>query len=101
MFPLLKRAEINGELQLPASAMICNFPRAQNDRPSLLYHDDVLTFIHEFTLICHTMCTTSSFNRFSGTSVEKDFVEMPSLMLENWMWDEKVITEISMHHQTK
>jgi len=58
--------------------MVCNFNKSTEDKPSLLNHSEVETFFHEFGHIMHNMCTLSSFAKFSGTSVERDFVELPS-----------------------
>ena len=48
----------------------------------------------------HNLCTETTINRFSGTSVERDFVEMPSQMLENWMYDREVLKKITKHYKT-
>ena len=79
--------------------MICNFERAQPDRESLLYHDDLEIFFHEFAHVMHTICSSCDYIKFSGTAVEKDFVEMPALMLDNWVWNKKVLKRISKHYQ--
>jgi thimet oligopeptidase len=90
-FPLLKRAKVGGQVHLPAVALLCNFERAQPDRESLLYHDDVVTFFHEFAHVMHTICSTNNYIKFSGTSVEKDYVEMPSQFLENLVWEKSIL----------
>jgi len=46
------------------------------------------------------MCSEANYSGFSGTSVEKDFVEMPSQMLENWMWEPKILKKVSKHYKT-
>lgn len=100
-FPLLKRAEVKGKVMLPAVALLCNFERAQPDRESLLYHDDVSTFFHEFAHVMHTICSTNKYIKFSGTNVEKDYVEMPAAMLENMVWEKSILLRISNHYQQK
>lgn len=77
-FTLLKRSNIDNHLTLAAAAMVTNFNPPEGDKPSLLHHREVVTFFHEFGHVMHNMCSEANYNRFSGASVEKDFVEMPS-----------------------
>lgn len=77
-FPLLKTATIDGVFYPSAAAMVTNFNPASNGMPSLLPHREVVTFFHEFGHIMHNMCSEAKLAKFSGTSVETDFVEMPS-----------------------
>jgi thimet oligopeptidase len=80
-----------GKYQRPTVALICNFPSPAKDKPSLLAHSDVETLFHEFGHAMHSMMTRAKYGRFSCTSVPRDFVEAPSQMLENWVWDKKVL----------
>ncbi len=85
----------SGEYQCPCVALVCNFPPPADDKPSLLSHNEVETLFHEFGHALHSLLTEANYSRFSGTSVPRDFVEAPSQMLENWVWDSqslKVIT---------
>ena len=81
----------DGKYQRPTVALICNFPPPQKDKPSLLSHQDVETLFHEFGHALHAIVTTAKYVRFSSTSVPADFVEAPSQMLQNWVWDKKVL----------
>ncbi len=81
----------DGSYQRPTAALICNFPPPQKDKPSLLSHDDVETLFHEFGHAMHTILTRAETVRFSGTAVPSDFVEAPSQMLENWVYDKSVL----------
>jgi len=81
----------DGRYRRPVSALICNFPPPQGDTPSLLSHGEVETLFHEFGHAMHATLTRAHHVRFSGTSVPRDFVEAPSQMLENWVWDKAVL----------
>jgi thimet oligopeptidase len=89
----------NGKYQRPVCALICNFPPPTKDRPSLLSHMDVETLFHEFGHAMHTILTRAKYARFSGTSVPRDFVEAPSQMLENWVWDKKVLDSFAADYR--
>ncbi|HMP81170.1 MAG TPA: M3 family metallopeptidase [Verrucomicrobiota bacterium] len=89
----------NGKYQRPTVALICNFPAPTKDKPSLLSHDDVETLFHEFGHAMHSILTRASYTRFSGTSVPRDFVEAPSQMLENWVWDKTVLDSFAADYR--
>jgi thimet oligopeptidase len=89
----------NGKYQRPVCALICNFPAPTKDKPSLLAHSDVETLFHEFGHAMHTILTRAKYSRFSGTSVPRDFVEAPSQMLENWVWDKRVLDSFAADYR--
>jgi len=81
----------DGKYQRPTVALLCNFPPATVDKPSLMTHTDVETLFHEFGHALHSIVTRAKYGRFAGTHVPGDFVEAPSQMLQNWVWDKKVL----------
>ncbi len=81
----------NGKYQRPTVALLCNFPPGNGDAPSLMTHQDVETLFHEFGHALHSIVTRAKYGRFAGTHVPGDFVEAPSQMLQNWVWDKKVL----------
>jgi thimet oligopeptidase len=89
----------NGKYQRPTVALICNFPTPEAGKPSLLAHQDVETLFHEFGHAMHSILTRAKYARFSGTSVPGDFVEAPSQMLENWVWDKKVLDSFAADYR--
>jgi thimet oligopeptidase len=90
----------DGSYEEPVSAMVADFPKAAPGRPSLLTHGDVETFFHEFGHLMHQTLTKARYASFSGSSVALDFVEAPSQMLENFVWERGVLDELSGHWQT-
>jgi len=81
----------DGKYQRPTVTLLCNFPPATADKPSLLSHFEVETLFHEFGHVLHTITTRAKYGRFAGTHVPTDFVEAPSQMLQNWVWDKNVL----------
>jgi Zn-dependent oligopeptidase len=81
----------DGKYQRPTVALLCNFPPPAADKPSLLSHSEVETLFHEFGHALHSIVTRAKYGRFAGSNVPRDFVEAPSQMLQNWVWDKKVL----------
>ena len=87
--------------EVPAVILvIANFPKATKEKPALLKHADVETFFHEFGHAMHGLLGQTELAGFSGTNVKRDFVEMPSQMFEEWLWDKDVLRFISSHYKT-
>lgn len=89
----------DGSYELPAAAIVSNFPEPSGGSPALLKFDDVVTLFHEFGHVTHNIFTRAKYGKFSGTSVSRDFVEVPSKMLENWAYDPAVLRRISGHYK--
>ncbi len=90
----------NGKKQLKCAALVCNFPPPTADKPSLLPHSQVSTFFHEFGHLIHVMLSETELAAFAGTNVATDFVEAPSQIMENWVWNKEVLSLFAKHYQT-
>lgn len=90
----------SGRYVAPFAALIVNFPKPSAGRPSLLSHDEVETFLHEFGHLMHETLTEARYLSQAGCSVAWDFVEAMSQMCEFFAWDEKVLRKLSRHYKT-
>jgi len=95
-----KQQIIDGENVLPVITNVCNFPAPTEDMPSLLSLDQVTTMFHEFGHGLHGLLSKCEFNRLSGTSVSRDFVELPSQIMENWAFEPEVLALYAKHYET-
>ena len=87
--------------QLPEHALVCNFPGDKPGDPGLMEHGDVETFFHEFGHLLHSILGgQGAWSGLSGTATQRDFVEAPSQMLEEWCWDAKTLQTFARHYET-
>lgn len=91
---------LSGKIEPAVAVIIANFPRSTQERPALLKFSDVETFFHEFGHAMHTVLGATLLASQSGTSVKTDFVEMPSQMFEEWIYDKQVLQILSSHYET-
>ena len=99
-FPLLPlRREPDGSVQAPISAIVGNWPKPAPGEPALLSHEDVVTFFHEFGHNLATLLATAPYETLSQPFI-RDFVEAPSQMLENFVWQPAILKQISSNWKT-
>ncbi|MEN8831589.1 MAG: M3 family metallopeptidase [Pacificibacter sp.] len=84
----------------PIVLNVCNFAKATGDKPNLLSYDDARTLFHEFGHALHQMLSNVTFESISGTSVARDFVELPSQLYEHWLEVPEVLEEFATHADT-
>lgn len=90
-----------GTLQAPVAYLTCNFTPPGDGAPSLLKHDDVETLFHEFGHVLHHLVSQVDYLDVSGINgVEWDAIELPSQFMENFCWDQNVLSMMSRHYQT-
>jgi Zn-dependent oligopeptidase len=90
----------DGTRELPAAAIVGNWPAPGGKEPSLLSHQDVLVFFHEFGHAVAQLTDRSPYVTIGAGGLRQDFVEAPSQMLENWMWEPAVLARVSKHYET-
>jgi peptidyl-dipeptidase Dcp len=90
----------NSEGQKPIVVNIMNFAKAPAGEPVLITMDDARTLFHEFGHALHGMLSDVIYPSISGTSVSRDFVELPSQLFEHWLTVPEVLQRFAMHHQT-
>jgi len=99
-FPILPvRREANGQDRAPIAAIVGNWPKPALGHPALLSHEDVVTFFHEFGHNMAALLATAPYETLSNGFVE-DFVEAPSQMLENFVWQPSILKQISSNATT-
>lgn len=95
-----KQSRENGKDVTPIVCNVCNFTKPTGDTPALLTFDEASTLFHEFGHALHGLLSNSTYGSLSGTAVPRDFVELPSQIMENWAADPEVLTTFATHYKT-
>lgn len=84
----------------PLVTMVCNFTKPTETTPSLLTFDELETFLHEFGHCLHGLFAEGKYASLTGTAVYRDFVELPSQIMENWATEKEFLDLFAVHYQT-
>tara|TARA_B100001769_G_scaffold249576_1_gene222003 strand:+ start:1044 stop:3191 length:2148 start_codon:yes stop_codon:yes gene_type:complete len=84
----------------PIVVNVCNFPAPVGDNPSLLSFENVVTLFHEFGHAMHGTLTNVTYGSLAGTSGPRDFIELPSQLLEHWASEPEVLKSFATHYET-
>lgn len=90
----------HGKVECPVTAIVCNFTKPTSDKPSLLTHDEVLTLFHEMGHATHGLLAKGTYPSQTGTNVLWDFVELPSQVQENWLYEAETLNSFATHYET-
>ena len=90
----------NGVEYRPFVSIVCNFTKPTAGAPSLITHDEFTTFLHEFGHALHGILAEGRYPSLTGTSVSRDFVELPSQIMENWAYEPEYLNSFAKHYQT-
>jgi len=91
---------VNGVETRPLVSLVMNFTKPTETTPSLLTFDELTTFLHEFGHALHGMLAQGKYESLNGTSVYRDFVELPSQIMENWATEKEYLDMWAVHYQT-
>ena len=92
--------DTEGKDSRPHISIVCNFTRPTASAPSLLTFNELTTLFHEFGHALHGMLSKVTYPSLSGTNVARDFVELPSQLMENWCYEEETLRLFATHYQT-
>ncbi len=90
----------NGVEKRPFISIVCNFTKPTAGEPSLITHDEFITFLHEFGHALHGMLAEGEYASQTGTNVARDFVELPSQFNENFGYEEEFLSSFAKHYKT-
>lgn len=92
--------DADGTNSRPHISLVMNFTRPTESAPALLTYDEVETFLHEFGHALHGLMANSKYESLSGTNVYRDFVELPSQLMENWLPEQDFLATFARHYVT-
>ena len=95
-----QRRDASGKMITPLVSILCNFTPPAGDKPALLTAEEAATLFHEFGHALHQLLSNTTFPSISGTSVPRDFVELPSQIMEHWVLEPEVLKVYAKHYQT-
>lgn len=90
----------DGKRVAPIISIVCNFTKPVGDQPALLTFDEASTLFHEFGHALHGLFSNVKYQSLAGTAVSRDFVELPSQIMENWAEDSEVLKSYAKHYKT-
>ena len=90
----------DGKDRRPVISIVTNFSKPSSKRPALITHNELTTFMHEFGHALHGMMTKCNYRSLSGTNVSRDFVELPSQIMENWAYEKEWLDSWARHYKT-
>ena len=100
MSDMNEQYRLNGKDHRPQVSITMNFTKPTADKPALLTYDEVTTFLHEFGHSLHGMLSNVNYRSQAGTNVYRDFVELPSQVMENWASEKEFLDGFAVHYQT-
>lgn len=95
-----EQSNIGGKQVRPLVQVVCNFSKPVDGKPALLSFGELETFMHEFGHAIHCLLTDCTYPSLSGTNVKRDFVEMPSQVMENWCYEPQFLNTFARHYET-
>lgn len=91
---------VNGVEKRPFISLVTNFTKPAAGKPSLLTHDELTTLLHEFGHSLHGILAAGRYSSLTGTNVSRDFVELPSQIMENWAFEPEFLDTFARHFET-
>lgn len=91
---------VNGVEKRPFISLVTNFTKPTAGKPALLTHDELTTLLHEFGHSLHGILAVGRYSSLTGTNVSRDFVELPSQIMENWAFEPEFLDTFARHFET-